>query len=293
MHAKVLSGVAAVLIVMSLSACWPLSASAQQPVVIELFTSEGCSSCPPADALLAQLSRQRTAGTVELILLGEHVEYWNSLGWTDRFSSPAYTERQYDYVRQLHLATAYTPQVVIDGHLQGVGNNAAAVRRMIAEASASPKPASVSLRLMTPTKLQVSVEDPGQDRQRVLLAITEDDLTTNVRGGENGGRVLRHSAVARELKTLGTTSSGRFETTVHLAAKSDWKKQSLRVIVLVQNPNSGLILGAASIPYPAEYPAAIGQLTDRGCLAPRISPAIDALHRRAGDNFMPHLVLAY
>ena len=93
------------------------------------------------------------AGNAELILLEEHVEYWNSPGWTDRFSSSAFTQRQNDYVQQLHLATAYTPQIVIDGHLQGVGNNVAAVRRMIAEASNDPKPATVSLRLLSPEKL--------------------------------------------------------------------------------------------------------------------------------------------
>src|SRR5271167_4607493 len=150
-----------------LVACFAFRAStavAQQPVVVELFTSEGCSSCPPADSLLTQLNRQHIAGDAELILLGEHVEYWNSLGWTDRFSSPIYTERQEDYVRQLHLTTAYTPQIVIDGHLQGVGSDAAAVRHMIAEASRSPKPSMVTLRLMSPDRLQVTVEDSSHGR---------------------------------------------------------------------------------------------------------------------------------
>ena len=96
------------------------------------------------------------------------------------------------------------------------------------------------------------VEDSSHGRQRVLLAVTEDDLTTNVRGGENGGRVLKHSAVVRSLRSLGSTSNGKFETTVNLPAKSDWKKQSLRAVVLVQNGSSGLILGAASIAYPSE-----------------------------------------
>src|SRR5664279_4438358 len=82
---------------------------AQQVVVVELFTSEGCSSCPPADALLSQLAKQRNNTKVDLILLGEHVEYWNGQGWTDRFSAPAFTQRQYDYVHRRHLATAYTP----------------------------------------------------------------------------------------------------------------------------------------------------------------------------------------
>ncbi len=234
-------------------------ASAQQTVVVELFTSEGCSDCPRADALLTELDREHVAGNAELILLEEHVDYWNSQGWTDRFSASLYTQRQQDYIRHFHLASPYTPQMVIDGHLQGVGNNASAVRRMIAEASSSPKPSSVFLRLISPGKLGVAVEDSSKGRHRVLLAVTEDDLTTNVRGGENGGRVLKHSAVVRELKTLGTTSNGKFETTASLPAKSDWKKQDLRAIVLVQNTGSGLILGAASIPYQPESPAAVGR----------------------------------
>jgi hypothetical protein len=234
-------------------------AFAQQPVVVELFTSEGCSDCPPADALLAELNRQHVAGNTELILLEEHVEYWNQQGWTDRFSAPVFTQRQYDYVRQLHLASPYTPQMVVDGHLQGVGNNASAVRRMIAEASKSAKPSSVSLRLLSPEKLQVTVEDSAHGRQRVFLAITEDDLTTNVRGGENGGRILNHSAVVRNLKQLGTTTNGLFETSVNLPIKSDWKQPSLHAIVLVQSPDTGLVLGAASIQYPPGKPAASGR----------------------------------
>ena len=259
MFQKAASAVISILLAVVCLAFRPSVAGAQQPVVVELFTSEGCSSCPPADALLTELSHQRMAGNAELILLGEHVEYWNSQSWTDRFSSSVFTQRQNEYVHQLHLATAYTPQIVIDGHLQGVGNNVVAVRRMIAEASTTPKPATVSLRFLSAEELQIKVEDPSSGRQRVLLAITEDDLTTNVRGGENGGRVLKHSAVVRNLRSLGSTSGGKFETTVKLPAKSDWKKNSLRAIVLVQNDSSGLILGAASIPYSPESPAAVGR----------------------------------
>lgn len=258
MHKHDLLSPFSALLVIAILAFQPLSALAQQPVVVELFTSEGCSSCPPADALLTQLNRQHVAGSARLILLGEHVEYWNPLGWTDRFSSPIFTQRQNDYVKQLHLTTAYTPQMVIDGHLQTVGNDAAAVQRTIAEAAATPKPASTSLRFVSPTELQVTVEDSEHVRQRVLLAITENDLTTNVGGGENGGRVLKHSAVVRDLHTLGSTYNGKFETTVQLPAKSNWKKQDLRAIVLVQNSASGTIVGAASIPYSLESPAVIG-----------------------------------
>ena len=233
---------------------------AQQPVVVELFTSEGCSSCPPADALLTSLSRQRTsAGGMELILLGEHVEYWNDLGWRDRFSASTYTQRQYDYVRHLHLATAYTPQVVIDGRLQTVGSDSAAVQRMIAESARSNKPATVNLTLVAPGKLHVKVVVSGSGKEQVLLAITEDNLNTTVQAGENGGRVLTHNAVVREFDPLGWVANGRFDKDVGLPGPRGWKPQDVRVVVLVQDAHSGVILGAASVPFESASPAAKGR----------------------------------
>ena len=113
--------------------------------------------------------------------------------------------------------------------------------------------------LVSPEKLQVTVVDAANSKAQVVLVITEDDLTTNVRGGENSGRTLRHSAVVRELHRLGSTSNGKFDKTVNLPAKSDWKNDNLRAIVLVQNSGSGLILGAASIPYPPKSPVAVGR----------------------------------
>jgi hypothetical protein len=222
---------------------------AQQAIVLELFTSEGCSSCPPADALLSQLAKQRHSTNVELILLGEHVEYWNGQGWTDRFSAPTFTQRQYEYVRQLHLATAYTPQVIIDGRLQTVGGNAPAIKERLAEAARTPKPATVALQFVGTDQLQVTVTDSGSAKQRVLLAVTEDNLTTKVAGGENGGKVLVHNAVVRELRDLGTVTNGRFEKTINLANKTDWKRDDLRAIVLVQDASDDVVRGAASLPY--------------------------------------------
>jgi hypothetical protein len=232
---------------------------AQNVVVLELFTSEGCSSCPPADALLSQLTSQRNRTGAELILLGEHVEYWNGQGWTDRFSARAFTQRQYDYAHRFHLATAYTPQTVIDGHLQGVGGNAPAIQGLLAEAARSPKSATVALQFVAPNQLQVSVTESSDAKQRVLLAVTEDNLTTKVGGGENSGRVLKHDAVVRELRPLGTVSNGHFEKTVKLPEKPDWKRDDLRAIVLVQDANDDVIRGAASLPYAAHSAAAAGR----------------------------------
>jgi hypothetical protein len=225
--------------------------SAQTPVVIELFTSEGCSSCPPADALLVELSRKTPPSGTKLILLGEHVDYWNYIGWTDRFSSAQFSERQNTYARQLHLATVYTPQMVIDGHLQLVGNGAAEVDREISKAAAEPKPAQVSLRWESPQKLHVAVQTPAGERPKVLLAITEDGLSTAVGKGENGGRTLHHAAVVRQLQELGSARNGQFEANVDLAMHSDWNPAKLKVVVLVQQPGTGKILGAESLDYQA------------------------------------------
>ena len=140
----------------------------------------------------------------------------------------AFTQRQYDYAKRFHLASAYTPQMVVDGHLQTVGGNAPAIQKLIAEAAHAPKTAAVTLNFVAPGKLQISVTDSSNAKQRVLLAVTEDNLTTKVGGGENGGRVLVHSAVVRELRTLGTLSNGKFEKTVSVPDKQDWKRDDLR-----------------------------------------------------------------
>ena len=245
-----------------LVACLAFSASsaeAQQPVVVELFTSEGCSSCPPADAMLVKLSHQRNTSIANLILLEEHVEYWNDGGWHDRFSGPTYTERQYDYVKDLHLKTAFTPQIVIDGHFQTSGNNPAEVQQFLLQAAKAPKPAAVTLRLTSPDKLEVTIDNPSRAKMEVLFAVTEDDLTTKVSAGENGGRTLTHSAVVRELHRVASTSDDKFDKVINLPDKSDWKKPDLRAIVLVENPSSGEILGAAQIPYSAPAPATGGR----------------------------------
>ena len=227
-------------------------ASAQASVVVELFTSEGCSSCPPADALLVKLSHENPPGGAKLILLGEHVDYWNYIGWTDRFSSAAFSERQNTYANHFHLGSVYTPQMVIDGHLQTVGNGAAEVYRDISKAAAEPKPAKVGLRWEPQQKLNIAVQTPASGRAKVLLAITEDGLSTSVGGGENGGRTLQHAAVVRQLRELGTANSGQFEASIDVAPHPDWNQSKLKVAVLVQDTGSGRILGAALLDYPSK-----------------------------------------
>jgi len=220
------------------------AARAQAPIVVELFTSEGCSSCPPADAVLMKLDQQ---GGTNLILLGEHVDYWNYLGWTDRFSSSQFSHRQSNYARAFHIGGPYTPQMVIDGRAEFVGNDTERAHQEIAELSKQPESAKVALQWEGNTRLHVSVQ--STDRGKVLLAITEDGLSTQVGSGENGGTTLHHAAVVRQLRDLGNVDKGKFDSQVDIAGQSDWNPAQLRVIVLAQDPETLHILGALSVPY--------------------------------------------
>jgi hypothetical protein len=235
--------------------CFSARAWAETPVVVELFTSEGCSTCPPADALLVQLS-QKTPPGVDLILLGEHVDYWNHDGWSDRFSSSQFSQRQSDYEEHLHVAGPYTPQMVIDGHLQFVGNDAAALQHNLELAATQPKIAQVSVQWEAGDHLKIAVQVPEKTHAHVFLAVTEGGLTTAIAGGENSGRTLQHAAVVRELQELGSVKSGSFEKTVEASRHSGWNAANLKVAVLIQDGDVGPILGAATLHYPALTAAA-------------------------------------
>jgi len=218
----------------------------RKAVVIELFTSEGCSSCPPADALLTRLSRSSSANGAEIIPLGFHVDYWNYLGWQDRFSSHEYTLRQERYADHLR-SQPYTPQLVIDGERDVVGSSSSSVENLINQAAGEEQQADVQLSWSSANTLQVAATGKENSASQVLLAITEDGLNSNVARGENGGRVLRHSAVVRELRVLGRMDHGRFETQVPVKTAGDWKLNDTRVVVFVQPAPVGSIEGAAAI----------------------------------------------
>jgi hypothetical protein len=223
------------------------AAPASGPIVVELFTSEGCSSCPPADKLLAELDRQGSVNGRPIIVMGEHVDYWDGLGWKDRFASSVFTKRQTEYVRKLGVDSAYTPQMVVNGATELVGNDAAALSRALA-AQKSSGGTNVSLQLDNSSTAAIKVEG-ARSGSRVLLAVTEGNLITRVQRGENGGRELRHEAVVRRLTDIGAVKSGSFETSVPLKIDSEWQKDKLRLVVLVQGSGGGTIEGAAVQPY--------------------------------------------
>src|ERR1700757_5382922 len=167
----------------------------ERPIVVELFTSEGCSSCPPADALLAEL-----AGRPDVLALSFHVDYWDRLGWKDPFSSPAATERQQRYAELLRLATVYTPQMVVDGRWQAVGSDHTKVQRALDAARHTVAEVQVALAIgggLAHIKLGAAGDPVLGD---VLLIGFDRRHVSAVQRGENGGRTLAHVDVVRGIE---------------------------------------------------------------------------------------------
>lgn len=223
---------------------------ARTPVVVELFTSEGCSSCPSADATLRELESSQPVPGAEIIALGQHVDYWNRLGWKDKFSDPAYTARQGQYAARFGSGS-YTPQAVVQGRTELVGSRRAALVAAIGQAARAPQ-AAVSLAgglNGQPLRVRVDKLPAGTGPAQVLLFITESGLATQVGAGENAGELLRHASVVRSLHPLGTVAPGvTFEASPTLALAAGWNPAHLRAVVLVQAERDRQVLGAAALP---------------------------------------------
>jgi len=173
-------------------------------VVIELFTSEGCSSCPPAEAVLGRLAREGVDGN-RVLLLSEHVNYWDGLGWADRFASPELTARQGRYARRLGLPSIYTPQAVVNGEADAVGSDAGALRAAVRAAAQKPRGVLALRREIG----AVAVEGTwARGRATVYVAILEDGARSVVTRGENAGRTLEHAGVVRWLGAAGEGDGG-------------------------------------------------------------------------------------
>ncbi len=194
--------------VLVLAAAAMLGQANSHPVLVELFTSEGCSSCPPADALLRQIDAKRTDSGQLVVGISEHVTYWNRLGWTDPFSAETYTARQEAYRARFGLDSAYTPQMVVNGSREVVGSDRGAVLRAVRE---TDRPGSVRVHLgevkITGDNVSVTYSTNGDDGGRsfdVFAVIADDMVMSQVARGENSGRMLSHVSVARSLTRLGT-----------------------------------------------------------------------------------------
>ena len=220
------------------------------PIVVELFTSEGCSSCPPADALLQKFDRQPYPG-VQLIVLSEHVDYWNHIGWQDPYSEAAFSERQSAYGKELGLESVYTPQMVVDGTREFVGSSPEAAEAALKKASAGLKvPLKISDVRVEGDSLKAHVETaalPGTVRAAdVVLAIALDQAESQVKGGENSGRHLTHVAVARSVSKVGSIAVGQaFSQDVQVHLGPGVGKSKLRLVAFLQEPGPGKILGAS------------------------------------------------
>jgi hypothetical protein len=226
------------------------------PVLVELFTSEGCSSCPPADDLLTEFEKTQPVPGAEVIALGQHVDYWNNGSWSDRFSSRAFSARQSDYATAFHNSQVYTPQMVVDGQAEFVGSDRDRAIQAIARAARAPK-AEVQVTAgaissgAVPLTIKIDrfpVSTVG-DTARVFLAVTEDGLQSDVRGGENGGRTLRHCAVVRKMSLLGVVMPGSiFTAQSSIPIEAGWNRAHLQAVVFVQTQNSHQVMGVGATP---------------------------------------------
>lgn len=226
------------------------NASARTPVLVELFTSEGCSDCPPADSFLGKLDQQPVS-TKELIVLSEHVDYWNHDGWTDPYSSHAFSERQDAYGEHFQLASVYTPQMIVDGSTQFVGNNTKQAEKVLTAPPAGMQvPIQITVVALDGAVVRAHIEVatlPEHFRKSdVLFVVALNHAESQVARGENAGRHLVHVAVVRSLSKVGTIDSkGTFSRDVSANLEKPVEKSDLRVIAFVQEPGPGRVLGSA------------------------------------------------
>ncbi|NIA71100.1 DUF1223 domain-containing protein [Pelagibius litoralis] len=209
-----------------------------RPVVVELFTSQGCSSCPPADALLDEL-----ADRPGLLALSFHVDYWDYIGWKDPFASAEYTQRQRDYARTLGLRYVYTPQIVVDGRKDLVGSHRRAVTEAIEEAAKRKSVVDVTLAPDDGGKVSLSAGHAPAEGATVYLVMFDDDHKTDVARGENGGRSIHNANVVREYRKLGRWTGEAMEFSLDIAAARGEGRGGCAVIV--QAGTTGPVLGAA------------------------------------------------
>ncbi len=212
------------------------STGSRVPVLLELFTSEGCSSCPPADRLLEKLDSEQPIPGVELIVLSEHVDYWNQLGWKDPFSSAQFSQRQSDYAHSLG-GDVYTPELVVDGAKGFVGSNEGDARREIHNALREAK-APIRVEVGA-SKITLHMDYPVEGT--LYLALAHDTTKSQVLRGENSGRALSHVAVVYSLQKVGKVDR-RAATFDREVAFKPMAGETTRVVAFVEKPEIGRVL---------------------------------------------------
>ena len=218
------------------------------PVLVELFTSEGCSDCPPADALLAELDAKQFVRGAEAIVLSEHVTYWNHLGWRDPFSLDAVTLRQEEYVRRFGLDSAYTPQAVVDGRSQFVGSDRRALTAAISRAATTPKiRLAIEKALWDHGVVRFTVRGEMPKHSKLMAVLASNATHSEVARGENAGRTLHHTAVVRAAKVFsGDAVDGRsLELAAGPLSEASESNGPVRLVVFVADAGDGQVRGAA------------------------------------------------
>lgn len=217
------------------------------PVLVELFTSEGCSDCPPADDLLARLDREQPIRGVQVIALSEHVTYWNHQGWRDPYSSLSMDQRQNQYEQQFRLDSSYTPQAVIDGTQQMVGSDTKhLVRAVMSEAAHPTQPLAITQATLENGYVRFVLRTPGSRSYRLFAAVAQDVTHAEVTRGENAGRTLHHVAVARHIKQFGSNFGDGRELRVSTGNLDRQQGAgAVRLVVFLENPRTGRVVGAA------------------------------------------------
>ena len=226
----------------AMSALAPSDAFAgdQPPVVVELYTSQGCSSCPPADKYMGELTKRR-----DVLGLTFHVDYWDYIGWKDPFARPENTTRQRQHSRNLGLRNIYTPQMVIQGAANAVGSDRMEVDQAISQ---TKKLAQVSVNLKHRKNGQLSISIPSsaiKDSAKIFIVAFDDKHSTSVKRGENGGRKLSYFNVVRDMKQVGTWTGKAVTMNVSIAGMANAGRSACAVFM--QSERTGQILGAAQI----------------------------------------------
>lgn len=215
--------------------------------LIELFTSEGCSSCPAADEALEEIQKKYSDKNV--LVLGYHVDYWDKLGWKDIFSNALFTERQEYYSNIFRLNTIYTPQAVVNGRKEFVGSNKSKLISSIDEQLNEKPTASINLKATAddPGKINVSYssESSNSKNEQLILLIVQKMATNKIKRGENEGRTLHHINIVREFYKLSNPVKEEKKT---FTLPTDLKKEDVFITAFIQNTKTGKITGLQSSP---------------------------------------------
>jgi len=224
-----------------------VKSSATGFAVVELFTSEGCSSCPPADELISRI--QKESNGKPIYILAYHVDYWNRLGWKDQFSSAAFTQRQNQYAEWMNLSSVYTPQAVVNGSKEFVGSEEGTLRNAIQSGLQKTSVADLSLKNIRIDHDKIDLEyhsDGSIGSTTLLVALVQKNAISKVLRGENGGRTLSHVQIVKSVQAI--NSNQKRDGTASLSIPDGTNTDNLEVIAFVQKNSNGEIIAAAKSP---------------------------------------------